>query len=71
MMLKIISHYRGGTGKHRDATVQLLHDKKWYKFSSHTKFWQNVEQLDLSHIAGDIEKWYSQSGKQFGSFSES
>lgn len=29
---------------------------------------EDVEQSELSYIAGKIEKWYSQYGKPFGSF---
>jgi len=43
---------------------------EWVKSKSQptSKACNNVQQQELSFMAGEIAKWYSQFGKQFGSF---
>ena len=38
------------------------------KNNGNTKCWQDAEKLDHSYVAAGTVKWYSHSGKPFGSF---
>ena len=52
--------------KQRDTTTHLL---EWPKSGTRiTNAGEDVEQQEISNTAGGNEKWYSHSGRQFGSF---